>query len=372
MKGFFSSLLLFLPLERGGRCSGRQRTPLRGTRLPYGRRTVTAMPCLRCCPVPRRGWARPNRVGTERASHCPGGTANFPFPTAAGALPAPPLWKTRSAGAAGRGLGVSCPNLPNPGGTAGGRSAPRVQRAARAGAALLNRRLRRVRTAGPGSAVPSAGPGGEAPRKGTERPSPAQPSPPRSPQPRSSVFVLKGAAELFLKGQRGAERPQTQRPAAFRDARGEGEGKKEEEWGDDGCLSPFPEPRARVNPKVRAAPRGFALPLPAGSTGLGPAARIPPGTGRAGAEGNASPPANAPAGCLQPRPALSSPCSREPLRLTVLIKLPSPLVGNRELSPSYVYQGEQYLPRTAPKSHPQSRRATLRQKCTAVTELSGT
>lgn len=157
-------------------------------------------------------------------------------------------------------------------------------------------------------------------------------------------LCAEGAAELLLRGWRGAERPQAQRPAAFRDASvwrrekcgGEGEGEKKEEWGDNGCLPPFPEPGARASPKVRAAPRGFAPPLPACSSGLSPAARIPPGTGRAGAEEDAFPPANAPAGCLQPRPALSSPCSREPLRLTVLIKLPSPSVGNSELSPSYV------------------------------------
>lgn len=197
----------------------------------------------------------------------------------------------------------------------------------------------RVRRAGPGAAASLAGPGGAAPRRGAEWPSPAQPSPPRSPQPGSSVFVLKGRPSSSLRdvaARRGSRRkgPRLFGMQVF--GRGEGEGKKKEEWGDGGCLPPFAEPRARASPEVRAAPRGFAPPLPACGNGLSAAARMPPGAGRAGAEGDASPPANAPAGCLQPRPALSSPCSREPLRLTVLIKLPSPSVGNSELSPSHV------------------------------------
>lgn len=95
-----------------------------------------------------------------------------------------------------------------------------------------------------------------------------------APARRSPGFVLRGGRAPLWGAARSGRR--TQRPAAFRDASvwqrgnrgGEGEGKKKEEWGDDGCLcllSPSPEPRGRASPKVRAAPRPLSQ----------PAARIP-------------------------------------------------------------------------------------------------
>lgn len=96
------------------------------------------------------------------------------------------------------------------------------------GAALPLLGCGRVRRAAPGAAVPLAGPGGAAPRRGAELPAPTQPSPPLSPQPRNSVFVLKRRPSSSLRN--GAERPQTQRPAAFRDASAlQGRGGREEE-----------------------------------------------------------------------------------------------------------------------------------------------